>query len=535
MRRPGLGPARRVLLAVLATGLALAGCTSSGTAGSSAPGGGSAPGGTGSGAAASGGPASGGGAAAGTALAWRACPHVAAGLQCASLQVPLNYARPGGRKITLALSRMPATAPAGRRQGALLVNPGGPGGPGRAFAQQVATGLSPAVAADYDIIGFDTRGTGASVPSLHCDPGFFATARPDYIPASRAAEQVLVGRARSYAADCQRKYGWLLPYMTTPDLARDVDSIRAALGQRQISYFAFSYGTYLGQVYGTLFPGRVRRMVLDSTVDPAGVWYTDNFGQDYAFQGRIAAFFAWTARYDGSYRLGTTAAAVSRAWHQARAQLARHPIPGGEGPLIGPDEFDDTFLVGGYNNQFWPLLATALAAYLHDGAAGPLRQLYEQEGVQDENEFAVYNAVECSDAAWPRTWATWDAATRRVSATAPYEAWDNTWFNAACAFWPVRGPARPMKISGAGLPPILMLQGTLDGATPYQGALVARRQLPTARLVTVPGGGNHGQSLEQPANTCVDGYLNRYLAAGTLPGGSGLVSATCPAGPLPTP
>jgi pimeloyl-ACP methyl ester carboxylesterase len=541
MRRPGLRPAGRVLLAVLATGLALAGCASGGTTGSSPPAGGAASGGTASGGTASGGTASGGAgaaagaAAAGTPLAWRACPHVAPGLQCASLQVPLSYAQPGGRKITLALSRMPATAPAGQRQGALLVNPGGPGGRGRAFAQQVAAGLSKAVAADYDIIGFDTRGTGASVPSLHCDPGFFATARPDYIPASARAEQVLVGRARSYAAACQRKYGWLLPYMTTRDFARDVDSIRAALGQRQISYFAFSYGTYLGQVYGTLFPSRVRRMVLDSTVDPAGIWYADNFGQDYAFQGRIAAFFAWAARYDASYRLGATAAAVSRAWHQARAQLARQPIPGGEGPLIGPDEFDDTFLVGGYDDQYWPLLAAALAAYLHQGADGPLRQLYEQAGVQDENEFAVYHAVECSDAAWPRTWAIWDAATRRVFATAPYEAWDNTWFNAACAFWPVHGPVHPMKISGAGLPPILMLQGTLDGATPYPGALVARRQLPTARLVTVPGGGNHGQSLEQPPNPCVDGYLNRYLAAGTLPGGTGLVSATCPAGPLPTP
>jgi pimeloyl-ACP methyl ester carboxylesterase len=530
-----------VLLAMLVTGLALAGCSSGGTTGSSAAAGRTAPDGTASGGTAPGSQASGGpggaagGAAAGTPLDWRACPHVAAGLQCASLQVPVSYARPGGRKITLALSRMPATAPARQRQGVLLVNPGGPGGPGRAFAQQVATGLSKAVAADYDIIGFDTRGTGASVPSLHCEPAFFATARPDYIPAGPKAEQALVGRARGYAAACQRKYGWLLPYMTTQDLARDLDSIRAALGQRQISYFAFSYGTYLGQVYATLFPSRVRRMVLDSTVDPAGIWYADNFGQDYAFQGRIAAFFAWTARYDGNYRLGSTATAVSSAWHQARARLGRHPIPGGEGPLIGPDEFDDTFLVGGYDDQYWPLLAAALAAYLHQGQDGPLRQLYEQAGVQDENEFAVYNAVECSDAAWPRTWAIWDAATRRVFVAAPYEAWDNTWFNAACAFWPVRGPVRPMKISGAGLPPVLMLQGTLDGATPYAGALVARRQLPTARLVTVPGGGNHGQSLAQPPNPCVDGYLNRYLAAGTLPAGTGLVSATCPAGPLPTP
>jgi pimeloyl-ACP methyl ester carboxylesterase len=534
MRYAGQGPVRvrpagRVMLAALAAGLVVAGCAGRGApASSAAPGSGPAASGAASGTAA--------GAGSGEAvLAWRACPSVAPGLQCASLQVPLSYARPGGRKITLALSRMPATAPARRRQGVLLVNPGGPGGPGRAFARQVATGLSPAVAADYDIIGFDTRGTGASVPALHCDPGFFATARPDYIPASAAAEQVLVSRARDYAADCERKFGWLLPYMTTRDLARDLDSIRAALGVARISYLAFSYGTYLGQVYGTMFPDRIRRMVLDSTVDPAGVWYADNFDQDYAFQGRISAFFAWTARYDATYGLGATAAAVSQAWHQARAELARQPVDGPHGPLIGPDEFDDTFLAGGYDDQYWPLLAAALAAYLHQGSSGPLRQLYEQAGATDENEFAVYNAVECSDAAWPRSWAVWDAATRRADATAPFEAWDNTWFNAACAFWPVAGPARPMAISGAGLPPVLMLQGTLDGATPYAGALVARRDLPTARLVTVPGGGNHGQSLATPPNTCVDGYLNRYLATGALPAGTGLVSATCPAGPGPVP
>jgi pimeloyl-ACP methyl ester carboxylesterase len=470
--------------------------------------------------------------AAGALTAWTPCPTVGPRLQCASLTVPVNYADPAGRTITLALSRVPATAPASQREGALLVNPGGPGGAGRSLAGVVASGLRPSVAARYDIVGFDTRGTGASVPAMHCDPSFFAKARPDYIPASAAAEQVLIGRARTYAADCQQKYGWLLPYMTTRDIARDLDSIRVALGQRQISYLAYSYGTYIGQVYATMFPSRLRRMVLDSTVDPAGVWYADNFAQDYAFQGRIDAFFAWVAGNDATFGLGATQAAVSATWHAARARLETHPIGGRRGPLIGPDEFDDTFLAGGYNNQDWPALATALQAY-REGDTGPLVSAYQQVGVQDENEFAVYNAVECADVAWPRSWATWDAATRKVFAAAPYEAWDNTWFNAACAFWPVRGPARPMKIGAAGLPGILMLQGTLDAATPYAGALVARRDLPTARMVTVPGGGNHGQSLAQPANTCIDGYLNGYLATGALPSGTGLVSATCPAGPPP--
>jgi len=457
-------------------------------------------------------------------------------MQCASLQVPLDYSHPGGRKITLALSRVPATAPPSERQGALLVNPGGPGGPGVSWAAFVAGGLPRSIASKYDIIGFDTRGVGSSVPALHCDPSFFSQARPDYIPVTAADEQANVNRAKTYAADCAKKYGWLLPHMTTEDIARDMDSIRAALGQRQISYFAYSYGTYIGQVYATLFPHRVRHMVLDSTVGPTGAWWTDNIEQDYAFQGRIAAFFAWVAKYDGIYHLGSTAAQVRRNWYAARADLAAHPVPGPSGrPLIGPDEWDDTFLAGGYDSGYWPGQAAAFASYLNSHLTSQLVAQYNQEGVQNENEFAVYNAVECSDVNWPRSWATWNSATKTVYKTAPFEAWDNAWFNAACAFWPVKGPAKPLQIKGAGLPGILMLQGTLDAATPYAGAQAAHRLLPSARMVVVQGGGNHGQSLAAPPNSCVNNYLNQYLTSGALPEQPGLVNATCPAVPDPTP
>jgi pimeloyl-ACP methyl ester carboxylesterase len=468
-------------------------------------------------------------------LDWHRCTVGGAGLQCATLAVPLDYRHPGGRKITLALSMVPATAPADQRQGDLLVNPGGPGGSGRSLAAQVAYGLDHSVASEYNVIGFDPRGVGASVPALSCDPSFFARVRPDYIPASQAAERVLIGRARTYAADCGRRFGWLLPFMTTQDSARDMDSIRAALGQQKISYLGYSYGTYLGEVYATMFGNRVSRMALDSTVDPRGVWYADNISQDYAFEGRIRAFFSWVAAHADFYRLGTTGAQVQQAWYRARAQLAAHPIPGPGGPMIGPDEFDDTMLQGGYDDSYWPGLAAALAAYLHTGSANAMINEYRELGGQSENEFAVYNAVECSDVNWPRNWAKWDADTRRVYRTAPFEAWDNAWFNAACAFWPVRGPARPLAINGAGLPPILMIQGSLDGATPYQGAQVAHKLLPSARMVVVEGGGNHGQSLAPQANLCVNNYLNAYLADGSVPHGAGLVNATCRALPHPSP
>ena len=470
----------------------------------------------------------------GSTLHWQHCTGTLAqeGIaDCTTLSVPLNYADPGGRHISLALDMIPATAPASQQQGIMLVNPGGPGGSGLSLAAEVAQGLAPNVTSEYDIVGFDPRGVGSSVPALSCEPGFYSGARPNYIPASAGAEQVLINRAKTYADDCEQKFGWLLPYMTTEDVARDLDSIRAAFGVAKINYFAFSYGTYLGQVYATLFPSRVRRMVLDSTVDPTGAWYNDNVEQDYAFQGRIDAFYAWTAQYDRAYQLGSTAAQVRANWYKARSRLLAQPIDG----IIGADEFDDTFLAGGYLNALWPSLAQALSAYLNAGQTSQLMAQYEANGVQNENEFAVYNAVECSDVAWPRSWSYWTSDTQMVFQKAPYEAWDNAWYNAACAFWPVHGPARPLTIGAAGLPGILMLQGTLDGATPYAGAQDAHKLLPSARMVVVEGGGNHGQSFGQPPNTCVQNYLNAYLATGALPNGPGLVNATCAAGPDPTP
>ncbi len=503
---------------------ALAGCTGSsgGPSGSAALGG------------------HGAGLLGGTGLSWHQCPAGevqgapdASKLRCAMLRVPLSYGQPTGRTISLALSEVPATAPASQQQGVLLVNPGGPGASGLSLAGSVDSALSPAVAADYDIIGFDTRGVGSSVPALHCDPSFFGRPRPEYDPASARAEQVLIDRAKAYAGDCEKNFGWMLPYMTTRDNAMDMDSIRVALGQQKISYLGYSYGTYLGQVYGTMFPARVRRMVLDSVVDPAGAWYQDNISQDYAFQGRINAFFAWAAAASSTFHLGSTVAQVRASFERASAMLERKPLAGASGPIVGPDELSDTFLAGGYSNAFWPDMADALSDYLQDGSGSGLVSLYQAVGAQGENEFAVYNAVECSDVAWPRNWATWNADMRKANATAPFETWGNTWFNAACAFWPVKGPAQPMRIDGSRLPPILMLQGTLDAATPYKGALVARKLLPTARMVVVEGGGNHGQSLSSPPNECVLGYLNRYLATGALPASSAPVSAKCPALPAP--
>jgi pimeloyl-ACP methyl ester carboxylesterase len=228
-------------------------------------------------------------------------------------------------------------------------------------------------------------------------------------------------------------------------------------------------------------------------------------------------------------------AGVRSAYYTARERLKANPVSGPSGPMLGADELDDTFLISGYLNTVWPAFAQALSDYVNNGSGSALVSQYQEWGVQNENAFAVYNAVECADVNWPRNWAKWQSDTLRVYKTAPFQAWDNAWFNAACAFWPVKGPAQPLRIKGAGLPPILMLQGTLDAATPYAGAQNAHRLLPSARIVVVEGSGNHGQSLESPADACVQNYLNGYLATGAVPDHPGLVNATCAPVPDPTP
>ncbi|MYU26173.1 alpha/beta hydrolase [Streptomyces sp. SID8352] len=464
---------------------------------------------------------------------WKACGtdgHPT--LQCASLAVPLDHARPRGERITLALTRVPHTART--FQGPLLVNPGGPGGSGRGLAGFVASSLPGEVAAQYDVIGFDPRGVGASEPALDCAPGHFAPVRPGSVPATPSVERANLARARSFADACGTAYAKLLPHMSTVDAARDMDAIRAALGASRINYFGYSYGTYLGAVYARLYPERVRRLVLDSVVDPADVWYDANLNQDRAFEDRHRAFMAWIARNDAAYGLGRDPDRIGARWYAMREALAEHPADG----RVGAAEVEDTFLPGGYYDGYWPHLAAAFAAYVNDGDTGPLVGMYEALGAQDaagDNGYSVYTAVQCADARWPRDWRTWRADNAEVSLKAPFMTWNNAWYNAPCAFWPT-APRRPVDVANRALPPALLFQATGDAATPYEGAVTTHRLLRGSHLVVEEGGGNHGVTLS--GNDCLDGHLAAYLADGTVPrgrGAGGEADAVCAAAPQPEP
>ncbi|QYC39499.1 Tripeptidyl aminopeptidase precursor [Nonomuraea coxensis DSM 45129] len=468
-------------------------------------------------------------------VVWGTCPRVTgkavnAALECATVEVPLDYSRPSGQSIKVAINRIRAKTPRNAdRLGTLLINPGGPGASGRALTEYVASGLPAGVSERYDVVGFDPRGVGASEPALSCvDPEvFYRAPRQDAVPHSVADEQRLLARAATYAGRCGERWSWLLPHLSTENAARDMDRIRAALGEERISYLGFSYGTYLGAVYATLFPKRVKRLVLDSIVDPTAVWYRSNLTQDHSFERRHHQFLTWIAGHHDVYKLGRTFRQTQFAYYAMRDRLRTRPAGG----VMGPSELDDAFIITGYSDRVWPQFAQAWSDYVRQGETKGLLDLYEKHGkndASDENGYAVYLGVQCRDARWPREWSTWRGDMYAAHRTAPFLTWPNTWFNAPCAFWPVPG-GPPVEVRGsAKLPPVLMLQARDDAATPYAGALRMRRLFPTARLV-MDKGGNHGVSLA--GNQCVDRHLAAYLLDGTLP----RRDAVCEALPQPSP
>ncbi|GAA1898378.1 alpha/beta hydrolase [Streptomyces durmitorensis] len=450
-------------------------------------------------------------------------------LQCSSLDVPLDHDLPDGRQITLALSRVPHTAK--KSQGPLLVNPGGPGGSGLSLAGFVAKTLPAKVSAQYDVIGFDPRGVGKSKPALDCRPGHFDPVRPDTVPATPAIEKANLDRTQAFVTACAEKYADVLPFIDTVSAVKDMDAIRGALGAKKINYFGYSYGTYLGAVYGKLFPDRVRRMVLDSVVDPTGVWYDDNLQQDYAFDTRHKAFAAWVAKHHKTYGLGKDPAKVEAKWYAMRAAVAKKPA----GKKVGAGELEDTYLPGGYFNGYWPFLAEAFASYVNDKDADPLVEAYENFGAVDaagDNGYSVYTAVQCRDAGWPRDWSTWRDDNGKVHEKAPFMTWSNAWYNAPCAYWPT-GSLEPTNVANSDLPPVLLFQATDDAATPYEGGVTMRRKLHGSSLVVEQGGGNHGITLS--GSTCLDGHLAAYLGKGKVPRSGGEVDAVCEALPDPKP
>ncbi|MEU7043302.1 alpha/beta hydrolase [Streptomyces varsoviensis] len=459
--------------------------------------------------------------AAKTGIKWQDCPAswgLAAPIQCGYVTVPVDYAKPHGRTIKIAVDRARATGDANERQGSLVYNPGGPGASGMQFPARVTkkNPLWTKSSKAYDFIGFDPRGVGHSAALSCVDPQEFVKApKADPVPDSEADKRAQRKLAKEYADGCEERSGAMLPYMTTPNTARDLDVIRAALGEKKLNYLGVSYGTYLGAVYGTLFPDHVRRMIVDSVVNPAqsNIWYQANLEQDVAFESRFADWKKWVAQHDSVYHLGDTPAKVQRAWEKLRATAKKNPIGG----VVGPAELIGYFQKAPYYDSYWIPVADAWSKYRAGdekplvAAAGP--DMSDTAGnIAAENSNAVYTAVECADAKWPTSWNKWNRDNTRIDKKAPFMTWANAWMNLPCATW--GGPQRtPVNVtSHKGLPPVLIVQSTRDAATPFAGAVELHKRFKGSRMIIEKGAGSHG--VTGLLNPCINSKVDAYLVDG---------------------
>jgi pimeloyl-ACP methyl ester carboxylesterase len=464
----------------------------------------------------------GGGAAAATTdrstIAWSACSDAllsTVGGECGFVTVPLNWSKPSGKKIKIAVSRVRAKVADSRRQGVILVNPGGPGGSGLVWPGILQSAVPDKVGREYDWIGFDPRGVGESRPAISCDKDYMVGPRPAFKPASAntaskaANEKAWIARTKGFVKACA-KNGELLSHVKSVDTVRDMEAIRKALGESQINYYGFSYGTYLGQLYSSKYPTRMRRMVLDGNVPPSYPGYGDGGrGQMVGFEGVIEQFFTWVATYDDVYHLGNTAKKVRAAYNAEVAKLTKAPKFG-----IGASEFADAFLLAGYSEARWPAVAGAFADW-REGRTTPITTLYYAAAEPgNDNSYAAFNATLCTDGPFPKSYEKVRKDAYEIAKVAPFVVWGSYWYSQPCTYWPIAA-GTPATIDGAKSKGALLINATKDGATPFAGALAVRKEFPKAALVAEVGATTHSGSLR--GNRCVDNIIADYLEDGSLP------------------
>jgi hypothetical protein len=254
-------------------------------------------------------------------------------------------------------------------------------------------------------------------------------------------------------------------------------------------------------------------MVFDGTVNPKRVWYDANIDQDIAFDRNIKVYFDWIAKNDATYKLGKTGAEVEKLYYTKVKELRQKPADG----IIGPDEWTDAFLQAGYYVFGWADIASAFAAYVHNGDIKPIKDLYDAsngQGPGTDNGYAVYLSTQCTDVQWPTNWTKWRVDNWITHIRAPFETWANAWFNAPCVYWGAKA-GKPVKIDGRKVASLLLIGETLDAATPYEGSLEVRSRYPNSALIEGVGGTTHSGSLN--GVECTDNAIADYLATGKLP------------------
>ncbi len=488
------------------------------------------------------------------ALQWSDCDS---GFSCATARVPLDYTQPAGRAIELSVIKLPATDPA-HRIGTLFVNFGGPGRSGVARLRERAHWpwlFSDALRARFDLVSWDTRGVANSAP-VHCFPDataqqlFFAAYPP--MPGTPAAEAPFFAAAKTLADGCAQRAGDLLPHLSTENTARDLDLLRRAVGDDKLSFHGISYGTYLGALYANMFPGRVRGLVLDGSMDFRGnALGVDDAAADRPIDTRqdVATGIAGTfdAMLDACVAAGPECAFSEgdpRAkWQLVLEHVQREPISW-DGQRY---DYGTVVAAAGQlsNPSGWPILAATLQ-HLYDlretpylptdalaesavlvreladvGTGGPEWLGGTGANTYDDNYTEAFHAVQCADSRVPRDERRYSALALTEDQRVPVFGRLGVLDALTCAYWPqaaVRPYTGPWNRKTA---PILIINSRNDPATPLAGAAAGAAELADAHLLVGEGAGHSSMYVH---STCSEAAKREFLTAGTLPA----VGATCP-------
>lgn len=456
-------------------------------------------------------------------LNWKSCHG--SGFDCTTVTTPIDWAHPSKGSIKLALIRHKTTSKASR-VGSLLVNPGGPGGSGYDFVEQSLDYAADAsLQKSFDVVGWDPRGVGRSAPiSCLSDKAMdtFLYATPANTEGSDAWLQDQVPKEQAFAAACKKNTGALLGHIDAESNARDMDLMRAVLGDKKLNYLGFSYGTFFGEHYAKLFPKKVGRLVLDGPVDPSIGEPQDFTTQMGGFESAYRAYLADCLTGQDCPFSGTleTALAQSKTLFDG---VAARKLVASDGRMLTEGDLGTAISYPLYSEEAWPQLSQMLTLVK---AGKPDAAFQFADAYNDRNskghyssDADVYTAALCLDGVFPSDLAGTRATMNTIAAAAPtigailsYSDWVHV--SIACQNWPYKSVLQPEQIHAAGAAPIMIVGTTNDPATPYSGAVSIAKQLDKGFLVTRKG---QGHTAYGSGNTCIDDTVDAYLVKGTVP------------------
>jgi pimeloyl-ACP methyl ester carboxylesterase len=447
-------------------------------------------------------------------LNWRDCGRD----KCALLMVPLDYDRPGGKTLDLAVLKVPAQDSSGKGH-ALVVNPGGPGGSGVSYAAAGSLQFGTPLSRAYDIVGFDPRGVGQSDP-LECvdteqlDALVAFDPDPDDLAERNQMDQLIKG----FGQGCLDHSGDLARHMSTKEAARDMDILRAGLGERKLDYLGASYGTFLGATYADLFPGNVGRFVLDGAIDPSLSNEQLSLAQAHGFETALRAYVKDCVDQGGCF-LGRTVADGIAKIQAFLAQVEKQPLPTGDSRELTEGLAMLGIWMPLYIKDYWGQLSTGLKQAMNDGRGSVLLSLADlytsrgPSGFTDNSMEALY-AVNCLD---HDDYIPTDQVPSRF---AEFQKASPTFGRAfafglsTCSQWPVQSGEHTVALHAKGAPPIVVIGTTRDPATPLAWAEALAGELESGRLITRDG---DGHTAFQRGNSCVDDAVEGFLIKGTVP------------------